>query len=62
MPAVSMQTLVAPKVIIKKKKRFSPVSSTNKTDRNDVIEILLKKWHLNTKNQTKPIKKIVCLK
>ena len=65
MPAASMQTLVTPKVIIKKKKRFSlgtPVSSTNKTDRNDVIEILLKKWHLNTKNQTKPIQKIVCLK
>jgi hypothetical protein len=36
--------------------RFStgiPVSSSNKTDRHDITEILLK-LALNTKNQTKP--------
>jgi hypothetical protein len=32
---------------------FSPVSSTNKTDRHDIAEILLK-VALNTINQTKP--------
>ena len=31
----------------------TPVSSTNKTDRHDIIEILLK-VALTTKNQTKP--------
>ena len=34
---------------------FSPVSSNNKTDRHNIIEILLK-VALNTTNQTKPIK------
>jgi hypothetical protein len=33
----------------------TPVSSTNKTDRHDIIEILLK-VALNTIKQTKPIK------
>ena len=32
----------------------TPVSSTNKTDRNDITEILLK-VALNTTNQTKPM-------
>jgi hypothetical protein len=34
--------------------RFSPVSSTNKTDRHDMAEILLK-VALNIINPTKPI-------
>jgi hypothetical protein len=34
--------------------QLSPVSSTNKTDRNDITEILLKE-ELNTINQTKPL-------
>ena len=38
---------------------FSPVSSTNKTDRHDVTEILLKVV-LNTINQTKPLSSLVC--
>jgi len=33
---------------------FSPVSTTNKTDRHDISEILLK-VALNTINQTKPM-------
>jgi hypothetical protein len=32
----------------------TPISSTNKTDRNDITEILLKVM-LNTTNQTKPM-------
>ena len=42
-------------------RRFSPgtpISSTNKTDRRDITEILLK-VALNTINQTKPVKFIV---
>ena len=35
---------------------FSPVSSTNKTNRHDITEILLK-VALNTINKTKPIRK-----
>ena len=35
-----------------------PVSSTNKTDRQDITEILLK-VELNTINQTKPINSII---
>ena len=36
----------------------TPISSTNKTDRNDISEILLK-VALITKNQTNPIIKII---
>jgi hypothetical protein len=36
-------------------RRFSPVSSTNKTDRHDITEIVLK-VALNTINQTKPFR------
>ena len=36
----------------------TPISSTNKTDRNDISEILLKVV-LITKNQTNPIIKII---